>query len=84
MYYTEETIMEKSKHYQHGGDLESIEECYGIPRNKLIDFSSNVNPLGISPKAKKELAQNLDLISTYPDRKYTHLRQRFLIIQERP
>lgn len=68
--------MEKSKHYQHGGDLESIEECYGIPRNKLIDFSSNVNPLGISPKAKKELAQNLDLISTYPDRKYTHLRQK--------
>lgn len=68
--------MEKSKHYQHGGDLEAIEEYYGIPRNQLIDFSSNVNPLGISPKAKKELAQNLDLISTYPDRKYIQLRQK--------
>ncbi|MBM7685927.1 pyridoxal phosphate-dependent aminotransferase [Defluviitalea raffinosedens] len=68
--------MEKSKHYQHGGDLESIEEHYGISRNQLMDFSSNVNPLGISPKAKKELAQNLDLISTYPDRKYTQLRQK--------
>ena len=74
--HKEGTIMEKSKHYQHGGDLEAIEEYYGIPRHKLIDFSSNVNPLGISPKAKKELAQNLDLISTYPDRKYTQLRQK--------
>lgn len=74
--HKEGTIMKKSKHYQHGGDLEAIEEYYGIPRHKLIDFSSNVNPLGISPKAKKELAQNLDLISTYPDRKYTQLRQK--------
>lgn len=68
--------MEKSKHYLHGGDLEAIEKYYGIPRDNLIDFSSNVNPLGISPKAKKELANNLDLISTYPDRKYINLRQK--------
>lgn len=68
--------MEKSRHYLHGGDLEAIEEYYGIPRNKLIDFSSNVNPLGISPKAKEELSNNLDLISTYPDRKYVDLRQK--------
>ncbi|WP_058485693.1 pyridoxal phosphate-dependent aminotransferase [Defluviitalea phaphyphila] len=71
--------MEKSKHYLHGGDLEAIETFYKIPRNEIIDFSSNVNPLGISPKAKKELAKNLDLISTYPDRKYTKLRQKLSI-----
>ncbi|NLK22378.1 MAG: aminotransferase class I/II-fold pyridoxal phosphate-dependent enzyme [Epulopiscium sp.] len=68
--------MEKSKHYLHGGDLEAIEKLYKIPRDKLIDFSSNVNPLGISPKAKEELAHNLDLISTYPDREYINLRQK--------
>ena len=45
--------MEKSKHYLHGGDLEAIEKYYGIPRDNLIDFSSNVNPLGISPKPKR-------------------------------
>lgn len=68
--------MEKSKHYLHGGDLEAIEKTYAIPREQLIDFSSNVNPLGISPKAKKELANHLDLISSYPDRKYISLRQK--------
>ncbi len=67
--------MPKSKHFQHGGDLDTIQEKYGIDRNELIDFSGNINPLGISPRVKKELSSHLDLIATYPDIKYTALRR---------
>lgn len=65
----------QSKHFLHGGDLDAISHTYAIPRDQIIDFSGNINPLGISPLAKKEMAGNLDLISTYPDRNYTSLRQ---------
>ncbi len=64
----------KSKHYLHGGDLDTISSLYGIGRDEIIDFSGNINPLGVSPIAKKELAKNLDLITTYPDRNYVSLR----------
>lgn len=65
----------QSKHFLHGGDLDSISKAYGISRSDIIDFSGNINPLGISPLAKEEITHNLDLISTYPDRNYTSLRK---------
>ncbi len=65
----------QSKHFLHGGDLDSISHAYGITRSEIIDFSGNINPLGISPLAKTEIANNLDLISTYPDRNYNSLRR---------
>lgn len=65
----------QSKHFLHGGDLDSISSAYGISRDEIIDFSGNINPLGISPLAKQEIAKNLDLISTYPDRNYNSLRE---------
>lgn len=58
----------------HGSDLEKIESRYHIPKNEIINFSSNVNPLGISPSLRTNLAENIDLISTYPDREYTNLK----------
>lgn len=65
----------QSKHFLHGGDLDSISSAYQIPREEIVDFSGNINPLGISPLAKEALASNLDLISTYPDRNYLSLRK---------
>lgn len=65
----------QSKHFLHGGDLDSISNSHGISRSEIIDFSGNINPLGISTLAKKEIANNLDLISTYPDRNYKSLRR---------
>ena len=57
----------------HGSDLEKIEEYYHIPKEEIICFSANVNPLGLSKKVKKELASNLDVITRYPDRNYGSL-----------
>lgn len=59
----------------HGSDLEKIEEYYGIPKESIICFGANVNPLGLSEKVKKEIQANLDIISTYPDREYHSLRR---------
>lgn len=58
----------------HGSDLEKIEEYYGIPKESIICFGANVNPLGLSEKVKQEIKDHLDIISTYPDREYTSLR----------
>lgn len=67
--------MLKHKDHFHGSDLEKIEEIYGIKKENIISFSANVNPLGLSPLLKSELANNLDVISSYPDREYKKLRQ---------
>lgn len=58
----------------HGSDLELIEQYYGIPREQIISFSANVNPLGISPAFRESLLQNIDQVMSYPEREYTALR----------
>lgn len=59
----------------HGSDLEKIEKIYGIPKNQIISFGANVNPLGASQKVHKALCSNMDSISRYPDRDYVELRK---------
>ena len=58
----------------HGSDLEKIESYYHVSRENIVGFGANVNPLGISPRIRNEVAQHLDAISRYPDRDYTKLR----------
>ncbi len=49
----------------HGGDIYSKRD---IPKNKkLIDFSANINPLGMPIKVKKAIIDNIDNFSSYPD-----------------
>lgn len=66
--------MIKHKDHFHGSDLEAIEQIYHIKKEDLVSFSANVNPLGISYLLRSTLAENLDAITTYPDREYTALR----------
>ena len=68
------SVMLNHKDHFHGSDLEKIEEIYHIPRESIVSFSANVNPLGISDLLRTSLAEQLDAISTYPDREYTALR----------
>ncbi len=67
--------MLKPKEHFHGSDLEKIEEIYHIKKEEITSFSANVNPLGISPLMKDKLAQNIDVVTSYPDREYTALRK---------
>lgn len=66
--------MIKHKDHFHGSDLEKIEKIYGIKKEDIISFSANVNPLGISPLLREQIAAHIDCISTYPDRDYVELR----------
>ena len=59
----------------HGSDLEKIEQIYGIRKEEITGFGSNVNPLGLSPRLKAYLSSHLDVLSSYPDRDYTELRK---------
>lgn len=59
----------------HGGDLDWAERTFGIPKNEILDFSGNVNPLGFPEKTKKLLSENIDLVSVYPDKNYLNLRK---------
>lgn len=67
--------MKKQDTAFHGSDLEKIEEAYGIPRERIVSFSANVNPVGFSKKAEEALKNNTTVISRYPDRDYKELRE---------
>ena len=55
----------------HHGGLFSIKN----PSHKIIDFSSNISPIGPPPLVKKYLKKNLDDIETYPDSDSKNLKK---------
>ena len=67
-------IMKKKPEF-HGSDLEKIADYYHLDKEKIVLFGANVNPLGLSGQVKKDLAEHLDIISSYPDRDYTDLKK---------
>ncbi len=67
--------MSENLTHMHGGDLDAIERIYGIPKNEIVDFSGNINPLGFPESVRKLLSENISLVSVYPDKKYTKLRE---------
>lgn len=68
------SIIEHKEHF-HGSDLEKIEKIYDVRKEEIVSFSANVNPLGLSEKLKQHLSEHLDVLTSYPDREYTQLRE---------
>ena len=64
-----------SKIFFHGSDIEKICSYYHLDRDKIINFAANVNPLGLSALVKEAISTHLYLLSSYPDRNYTSLRE---------
>lgn len=56
---------------EHGGDLLSYERYY---KGQLIDYSSNINPLGLPKGIEKVLMDSFNEINKYPDIKYRKLK----------
>lgn len=56
----------------HGGDLLSYEKYYD---GKLIDFSSNINPLGPPEGLDEVLRDSFNSVEIYPDIKYRRLKK---------
>jgi len=62
-----------TRHVVHGGVDDAELRTHGLARDGVLDFSSNVNPLGASPHVRKAAAE-VDL-SAYPDRDCLLLRE---------
>lgn len=59
----------------HGGNIYKIAKQYNINRDEIIDFSSNINPLGMPASLKEKISAGLDMLQHYPDPDYTDLRE---------
>ncbi len=59
----------------HGGDVWGFSRKYGIPLDRVLDFSGPINYLGPSPKAVEAIKQNANLVRFYPDPNPVTLRQ---------
>ncbi|MDI6600838.1 MAG: threonine-phosphate decarboxylase CobD [Thermoanaerobacteraceae bacterium] len=60
---------------KHGGDIYSIAREYGFKPEDVLDFSGNINPLGMPESVKRAIIENIDILSKYPDPEYLDLRQ---------
>lgn len=57
----------------HGGNIDEAAAILGIPPQQLVDFSANINPLGMPAGLKQALADNLQRAQCYPDIEYRRL-----------
>ncbi|MFH1625154.1 MAG: threonine-phosphate decarboxylase CobD [Pseudomonadota bacterium] len=51
----------------HGGNLKEATSRYKIAGDKIIDFSANINPLGLSLRVKEALSNSIETALRYPD-----------------
>lgn len=66
----------KVNKFVHGGNLREAIDKYNVSGSKIIDFSSNINPLGIPQDIKSLIKKEFDeLVQHYPDPEYKLLTQ---------
>lgn len=70
-----EEIFNDYNSVEHGGNIYRFAEELKIQERKVIDFSSFVNPLGISKKVKAEIRKHLKYLHNYPDPEAKRLRK---------
>ncbi len=51
----------------HGGDLTAYADALGVEPDAILDFSANVNPMGLHPLIKEAIIKSLDNSHLYPD-----------------
>lgn len=59
----------------HGANIFELAKKLNKKEDEILDFSSNITPFGLSPKAIEALRKNLNLASLYPDPNYTDLKK---------
>ena len=47
----------------HGGNIEELTRKYNLDKEKLIDFSANINPLGLNENVKKAIIEAIEEIN---------------------
>lgn len=59
----------------HGGNSAEIAHKYDLDEGRILDFSSNINPLGFPSSVPALLKQDTATIARYPDTHSTNLRK---------
>ena len=59
------------KPFEHGGNVYDAGDC----NEELLDFSANINPLGLSEQVKKAIMNNMENLVHYPDPSGAKLKQ---------
>lgn len=52
---------------EHGADIYAASKETGMDENEIIDFSSNINPLGVPEEVMGAIVNSLKHINRYPD-----------------
>ncbi len=68
--------------FEHGGNIYEEAPAGG----KWLDFSANINPLGLAPEVKQVIAENIEGVIHYPDPKARKLKaalsQHYQVLEE--
>lgn len=56
----------------HGGNIYRLKR---EGKGELLDYSSNINPLGVPEDFKNKVIENFDILEKYPDPDYIELRE---------
>ncbi len=59
--------------FTHGGNIYEIKRIFN---KEVIDFSANINPLGLPPQVKKIIYDNFESVLHYPDSKATDITKK--------
>ena len=59
----------------HGGNIREAAALLGIAPGELLDFSANINPLGLPASAREAIALHIGDVIHYPDPAARRLRQ---------
>lgn len=67
--------MKDQEKAKHGGNIyEAARKCGG-DISDFLDYSANINPLGLSPRVRTALINGLDSVTAYPDPDAVALKQ---------
>ncbi|MGM0436899.1 MAG: threonine-phosphate decarboxylase CobD [Bacillota bacterium] len=58
--------MKKKDDFEHGGNLKEIKDSFSLSKQEIIDFSANINFLGIPESVKKALQKEINNLIHYP------------------
>jgi threonine-phosphate decarboxylase len=66
---------EKMPENVHGGNIYKASKYYSIGQNDFLDYSANINPLGLPERLKEILIEGIDGVVNYPDPECTELKR---------
>ena len=55
---------------EHGGNVYKVSRETGLDISDIIDFSANINPLGVPESGKQALVESIEGLVNYPDPDY--------------